>query len=102
MDGDDLLSLDEQINRGLLSYEEAEKRWKWEHNFEMATDRQYVSLWDTLREAREWRDEHGGIILACRVDPERAGYMKNTDEGHPAMLDRIPSEQIQQIWPKKK
>jgi hypothetical protein len=92
-DGDDLLSLDEQINRGLLSEKEAKLRWKWEHPFESATDRQYVSLWRTLGEAKAWQSEvGGGVVLSVDVDTDSAAFIDDVGEGHPGVLGWIPGE----------
>lgn len=93
-DGDDLLSIDEQINRGLVSEDDAAQAWKWDHSFDTAEDRQYVSLWATLAEAEAWRAEVGGIILAVECDTTSARYIDRVGEGHPAVMLWVDGENV--------
>lgn len=99
-DGDDLLSLDEQINRGLLTEDEARAEWRWGHSFDAATDRQYVSLWSTLDDVEAWLAMLGPdapahyTLLACDVDDGSAAYIDRTVEGHPAVLGSIHGDSI--------
>lgn len=93
-DGDDLLSLDEQINRGLVTEDEARASWRWEHSFDIAEDRQYVSLWETLEQAQAWQAEHGGVVLAVETD----GLGEWTcGEGHPVVMGWIKWDRIEVV-----
>jgi hypothetical protein len=95
-DGGDLLSINEAIRRGLVTEAEARAAWKWDHSFDRAFDRSYVSLWSTLDEAQEWQGEMGGEILAVDVETDEQ-YIEQTEEGHPAVLCCIPSQQIRRV-----
>lgn len=95
-DGSDLVSIDESIRRGLVTEAEARAGWKWDHSFDRAPDRGYVSLWSTLAEAQGWQVEMGGEILAVDVEVDEQ-YVETTEEGHPAVLCCVPSHQVRRV-----
>lgn len=89
-DGGDLLPFQARLERG----EVTEADWRWEHALGTSGDEHRVSLWASEREAREYASEHGGELLVVTL-PDDFGAPMLDEEGHPAVLGRIPAEYIE-------
>ena len=95
-DGSDLLSIDEAINRG-ADEEEMRGTWKWEHDFDGAVERQFVSLFATLEDAQEfvtYAEIENYSLLAVETDGLGEFIWSEDVTEHPAVMGFIPAGNI--------
>jgi hypothetical protein len=92
-DGDDLLSLYQQI--GDAAYEEYAE--KWPEAGELGQYHvHYVHLHATLDQAREFVEEFGGEILEVNTE-DLDIVIDNLEYPHSMVRDRIPAEYVKRI-----
>jgi len=98
-DGEDLLSYEARINEGIITEAQAriEIEAKWpDYPFDdyMATDGQFISLFESVGEAQAYAEEYGGEILQINVAEMR---MIKNPEGYQMIRDRIPAKRLKRL-----